>query len=187
MRPGITLVLPVSGDVPDVFIELAKDIHSSQTIKPEIVISRYDSVPFSLSRARNAGAKQAQTEWLAFTDIDTFFSRDLFERMLAIGSSATGGKTRGDVELLTDMFLCPDPVFTHCGFAPMLIKKELFESVGGYCEQYSGWGYEDSDFEHKVEITPYISNAYHILTIHKLISGNPQWNWGSENNRKLFD
>ncbi|MDK1374543.1 MULTISPECIES: glycosyltransferase [unclassified Sinorhizobium] len=41
-----------------------------------------EELPFSLSRARNAGIDAASTEWLCFEDIDLAYSRDFYQRLL---------------------------------------------------------------------------------------------------------
>jgi hypothetical protein len=78
--------------------------------------------------------------------------------------------------------------YYRCTNSPMVITRKLFEEIGGYCELYSGWGYEDSHFEHKLEgkIIEFKSNADHLLNIHNLVSSSTGWGRGKDTNRQLF-
>lgn len=182
---SVTFIVPISHDVTDDAVE---DIYSLYGYHhyARLIISRTQDQIFNLSKARNAGAKMAETEWLAFTDADFWYRSDLIQRMLDVGAPAIAGKTRIDVQTI-DQAGRSDLVAARCGFAPLLIKKSLFVQVGGYCQQYHRWGYEDSDFEQKLTVVEFDSQAYHIQSIHDKISTGQHWQWGQETNRPLFD
>ncbi len=181
-----TLIIPVSTDVNQNIIDEICAIHKQQPIALDIHISYCDE-PFSLAKARNAGVKKTNSDWLIFNDIDTVYDNDLFEKMVALNVDVVAGISRTDVQTIADISTT-EHRFYQCAHAPLLIKQSLFESVGGYCEEYIGWGYEDSQLENKLPpITKYDSKAYHIMTIHNLISTKPNWGWGSDKNRALFD
>lgn len=130
-------------------------------------------------------AKAARTEWLIFSDLDTVYDDDLFERILAAGHPFVAGRSRRDVvDMATGQ---PINDFYRCGFAPMVIKKALFESVGGFCTQYEGYGFEDSDFENKLPpALDFDSRGYHDMSVHSLMDKN-NWRNDTEHNRKLFE
>ncbi len=179
-----TLIIPVSSDVPQDIITEVYRSYCRVTIPINIQFSYCDE-PFSLARARNRGAQRAVSEWLIFSDVDMVYEDDLFARMLALGVPAVVGASRADV-ISTD--LSAHGEFYHCSCAPLLIRRDLFESVGGYCEDYVGWGYEDSQFSNKLpSIVNYDSKGYHMLSIHHLVSAKPSWGWGLDRNRALFD
>lgn len=53
------------------------------------------------------------------------------------------------------------------GALSFIIKKELYLHVGGICEEYNGWGYEDYDFYNKITKSQQIKiirslHAYHL-------------------------
>lgn len=91
---------------------------------------------FNLSRARNAGAKEASGKKLCFMDCDmvlsTGFSKELMEAMQP-GRFATFGESMiGGYSGMTACF------------------AEDFKKVGGYDEKLEGWGWEDTDFKKKL-------------------------------------
>ena len=88
---------------------------------------------FNLSKARNAGARQAKGDWLCFIDGDVIvrpnFSAEIL-KLAAEGKYVTFGTT---LEMgLSGMTLC---------------SRKDFESIRGYDEKLEGWGWEDSDFK----------------------------------------
>jgi glycosyltransferase involved in cell wall biosynthesis len=183
--PAITLIIPVSQNYPP-GVELIGDINKKQTIDIDIIFS-VCADPFNIAKARNDGSKSIKSEWLIFADADTIFDHDLFERMIAVGTDAVAGKTRRDIEYLNDIDISTNTNYYHCGFAPLLIKRELFHMVGGYCEQFKNYGYEDSDLEHKLPELPvaFDSRAHHIVSVHRAIARNG-WNVDPNANANLF-
>lgn len=211
---NVSLILPISAPIYPETIELAKLFIPSGY---EIIISclasqRIETLPpilglkiiyaynrqFNLSKARNIGARIARNEWLLFSDIDTYFRPELVEKVIETTTLAKG-RYRCDIDSLKDvasaysnvnnMRTCIiDKSFYWVEAAPLVIQKKLYESIGGYCEEYSGCGM-DSDFEHKIEQECHNFNceALHVKSIHDLISNNQSWNHGQDNNRKLFD
>lgn len=180
-----TLIVPISSCTPPE-VGLIRDINKRQTIDIDIILSICPD-PFNISRARNCGSKNVKSEWLIFADADTCFDHDLFERMIAIGADAVAGKTRRDIDSINDLETSTNTSYYHCGFAPLLIRRELFERVGGYCEEFKGYGFEDSDFEHKLPELPvtFDSKAHHIVSVHRAIASNG-WNKDPNANSDLF-
>lgn len=178
----ISLILPIGSDASPELIERVKGLHTKHSVEVELIIATPPGL-FILSQARNIGAKQASCDWLVFSDADTYYRTHLFEEMLALDEPAVAGRSRANVN---DVGGSPGE-YWRVGFAPLLIKKELFESLGGYCEQYKGWGYEDSDFEQKLpRLVDYDSKALHVLPLHEALT-TVEWGWGKDKNRPLFD
>lgn len=194
-----TLIIPISNTVPFDIINEVILKHKQQTIQIDIIISIHGTINdknlikatvvereyegnFSLSKTRNAGAWVSSTEWLIFTDIDTLYNNNLFERMIKLDHDAVAGRTRRDISVDGQI-----GIYNRCGFAPLLIRSEFFEKIGGYNEKYSSWGYEDSSFEHKIEnLVDYDSNGDHWMSIHNIVSSSPNWKRGQDTNRALF-
>lgn len=109
--------------------------------------------------ARNAGAQAAGGDWLLFTDADCAPPADLLERLWdpepGAGCGAVAGEARGDESqsaLLArwarsrrgaivshHLELGPRPAGTT---ANLLVRRDAFEAVGGFCEVRS-----DADVE----------------------------------------
>lgn len=141
------------------------------------VVSSPPRARFSLSEARNQGAFAAKGDVLIFSDVDTFASLRLPSNLIVRGVK------RRDLT---------NGVFSEkyqCSNSPLQITRDMFMEVGGYCEEYSGWGYEDSDFEHKwpVQVYDFDAEAIHIQWIHTIVSNKPSWARGSDANREIFD
>jgi predicted glycosyltransferase involved in capsule biosynthesis len=192
-----TLIIPISADVPVNIINQVIDIYRQQSfldivvsihghkqdkINSTVVERIYDG-NFSLSKTRNAGAWVSNTDWLIFSDVDIVYQDDVFSNMIATGGEVVAGVTRRDIS--TDGV--PGEYY-KCTNSPMVITRKLFEEIGGYCELYSGWGYEDSHFEHKLDgkIIEFRSNADHLLNVHNLVSSSTGWGRGKDTNRQLF-
>jgi len=191
-----SVILPCSAEIPDDIINLIIRKYRDQTIKLEIIISDFSNKnrnidcdilvqtpgEFNLSKSRNNGSIASSADWLIFSDIDTVYNNDLFAAIININSKIIKGNTRGDTD---DIDVDPTSYY-KCGFAPMLIDREYFFNLGGYCEKYEHWGYEDSDFEHKLDnIIEFDTKGKHILPIHKF--KNINWGHGNDANRKIFD
>lgn len=192
----VTLIIPVDSNVPAGIINEIVQLHRRQYPDLEIIISssgvltgvndcivkcseKYDV--FSLSRTRNAGALASSRKLLLFCDIDITFG-PIIDDMIAAGNAVKGISRYDRVNGITGRLY-------RCANSPLLIQKDLFESIGGYCEEYAGWGFEDADFEHKLccKMIDFDSRAIHIWEIHSIVSSNKAWNHGSENNRALFE
>ena len=100
---------------------------------------RVDDDPrFSLARARNIGARAAQTEFICFVDADVILNEDLgawLRQQARPGAFYLSG-VRGRPEL--------------SGF--VVCRKAHFEKAGGYDEVFRGWGGEDKDFYDRLRL-----------------------------------
>lgn len=99
----------------------------------------------TLAKARNEGARQAETEWLCFCDADDELTPGYFEAM-AKGQADLRGPTVEYVEPngQTRRILWPSCALdSGNNFLPIgtLIRRKLFLDVGGFCEWpiYEDW------------------------------------------------
>jgi GT2 family glycosyltransferase len=108
--------------------------------------------------ARNAGAREARGEWLAFTEDDCVPARDWLEQ------AAERIETGASVDVIEGETVSPGgaPVRRRDGMLPnylptnLFVRRDLFGALGGYCEQFfdaaSGIYFrEDSDFGFMLE------------------------------------
>lgn len=98
---------------------------------PGVTVVRVTDDPgFNLARARNLGAAQARSEWLAFIDADVLLAPDFFGRVAA-------GLSPG-------CFFLPDSGDPNT-LGSCVVERTAFLAVGGYDEAIRGWGGEDND------------------------------------------
>lgn len=89
---------------------------------------------FNASRARNAGAAAATSDWLFFVDADILMAPNMLESLRA-------GVAPG-------RFYRPFPKRTRVSsqiYGSFCCRREDFEQLGGYDPVIEGWGYEDQD------------------------------------------
>ncbi|MBP6851032.1 MAG: glycosyltransferase [Rhodoferax sp.] len=117
------------------------------------VVQVADSSEFNIARARNLGAAQAQSPWLAFVDADILVG-DTFAREVAA--------------LPVDRsFFTADPCpHELAGF--VVCRRDDFLQVGGYDEVFTGWGTEDKDFYARLERLGLQRNRFPAAAMHPL-------------------
>lgn len=91
---------------------------------------------FNIAHARNLGAAQARTPWLAFVDAD-----------ILVGASFADDLA-GRLE--DACFFQPDPC-PHELSGLVVCPREDFLRIGGYDEVFRGWGTEDRDLYARLE------------------------------------
>lgn len=129
---------------------------------------------FSLSRARNIGAASANGNILVFVDADHItnigLSSHIYEIMMGADWSSPADTSR---EADISGFLC--------------VKKEVFDSIGGYDEAFKGWGGEDIDIMVRIRMsgaifspinTEFITSIPHGDEIRQLNGNHPMLNMG---------
>lgn len=94
------------------------------------VVMAPDASEFSIARARNLGAAQVHTPWIAFIDADVLVDP---------------GFLYGAMPLLQEgSFLVAEPCpHELAGF--LVCRRDDFRRVGGYDDVFTGWGSEDRD------------------------------------------
>ena len=98
---------------------------------PRVQVVRESAVTwFNISKARNLGARQAETEWLCFMDADTVPDPGFYRELAPV--------------LKDRKFFLADPCPPElAGF--LVCRRDDFNAIGGYDELFSGWGSEDRD------------------------------------------
>lgn len=91
---------------------------------------------FSIARARNLGAAQARTRWLAFVDADTLVAPSFAEELKAAQQPG-------------HFYLAAPGQDDLAGF--LVCERAAFLQVGGYDEVFEGWGSEDRDMALRLE------------------------------------
>ncbi len=209
-----SLILPCSNPIPDCFLDWVVCQHRKQNkAELEIIISNYgerqnpnilgldefitirdNGTKVNVSKARNMAAVKSKSEWLIFSDIDTVYDNpNTFLEMIKLAKTGiipcVAGRTRRDFRLQDGIPVCCGYTYP-CNHGPIVIRKDLFLSIGGYCEEYSGWGFEDIDFANKIgtgKTLSYSALGSHILDIHMCYMSNPEWMHDSDNNKDIFE
>ena len=100
---------------------------------------RVDDDPrFSLARARNIGARAAQTDFICFVDADVILNEDLgawLRQHARPGAFYLSGVRR--IPELSGFVIC---------------RRAHFEKAGGYDEVFRGWGGEDKDLYDRLRL-----------------------------------
>ncbi len=100
------------------------------------VITVTDARPyFNLSRARNAGAREARADWIVFCDADNLLAPSFSVELFNSVSPGTYLRTLRDTRW-----------GTRRHNVPLACETATFWSVGGYDDAFDGWGVEDREF-----------------------------------------
>ncbi|QKQ25500.1 glycosyltransferase family 2 protein [Candidatus Reidiella endopervernicosa] len=114
---------------------------------PDVTVVRVPGQnQFNLSAARNAAIDHATGEWLLFIDADALLAPKFISTIFS--------------RITTESALRTDPVNADKEkMGTFLIKRKLFDKIGGYDDVMQGWGYEDIDLYLRME------RAGHLLYI----------------------
>lgn len=137
--------LPLLAGLPDstcIVVDYNCPEHSGDWVEanfPQVkVVRETQATEWSGARARNLGARYAQTEWLIFIDADILLTGDYLgwlRTQLAPGLFFSPTLERGKVEL----------------FGTFACRREDFERIEGYDDNLIGWGKEDVDIYYRLE------------------------------------
>ncbi len=118
-----------------------------------------DRRPWTQPRARNIGASLANADKLLFFDIDHIITDEIIENCLDYqgdkmhwfrrpGILDEEGNVVVDRRVLVDFGLTEDPQSVHLN--SFMIRKEIFEILGGYDERFCGrYGGDDVEFNQR--------------------------------------
>ena len=131
---------------------------------PEWVIKTYSPEEFTSSRANNLGASIATTNKLIFQDADIIFQIGIYDEMIKVLNSFESvrvGETCVQLGQNNLRILQNNPatilntVFKNCfrdaPGACIGLTKESFIRIGGHCELFKVYGWEDTYFRVKVK------------------------------------
>ncbi len=105
---------------------------------PSATLVRIDpSAPFSVAAGRNAGAAAAQGEWLCFLDADVVPATHFVEAIAPL--------------LQPGLFYRSWPI-TEDTWGTVICARSDFERIGGYDVVFDGWGGEDDDLYHRLQL-----------------------------------
>lgn len=135
---------------------------------------------WNLSEARNAGLKTATGDRLLFLDADTLLHPTFIEMEV---------KRLNDTNFGSGL---TSPPWNGCGCS--FVTKDQFLSVRGYNEAMEGWGMEDMNFYHRMQLEGYnrfefdpklISNIPHDDSLrNQFHNGDDKYKTLEENNQK---
>ena len=157
------------------------------------------------SSGRNLGAKNSSNEYLLFLDSDQWATNKywllVYEKILeqvenvgAIGWAAGFFNSKGEAYYTVDAFdyrhilpikMCQSNI-GYLGSGGMIIKKELFDSFGGFDEKYDPTCFEDTDISLSIRNAGkelYYSNNLGIIHLpHQTTLAD-----GTDSHKKMYD
>ncbi len=105
---------------------------------PQAGVVRIDtSARFSVAAGRNAGAAEVKSDWLCFLDADVVPAMHFVEAITPL--------------LQPGLFYRPWPV-TEDTWGTVICARADFERIGGYDVVFDGWGGEDDDLYHRLQL-----------------------------------
>lgn len=181
---GITLCSTRPSEIVIVYMDDDPPVSTRGLNIQEIRINEEHS-KLPLAKARNTGARSSSFDSIIFLDVDCIPHSDFFKEIMSDHHS--GGVTMGsplylekpitDLNMLQEFSkrhphleypnkLTKESDYNQFWSLCFSIEKETFEKIGGFCEDYKGYGAEDTDFGqklHKYGVTLYRSPArvYH--------------------------
>jgi glycosyltransferase involved in cell wall biosynthesis len=104
---------------------------------PRVVVARVENETyFNHTRTKNLGVNLSDGEIIVVTDADIMIDR----RLRRLSSELNDNNKlfyRG---------------WTPGGYGTMVIRREMFNAIGGYDERMEGWGGSDDDFYHRLTL-----------------------------------
>ena len=155
LPPACELIIVDDGSVPS----LATTVNGVPTSFPCRLYCTGDARPWTQPRARNLGASAAQSDTLVFFDIDHILTPSVLEHCLRFEGDKMHWLRRPAI-LDENGFICTAPgalaEFGLIDWTPsvhqnsFLIRKQLFDLLGGYDERFCGrYGGDDVDFNER--------------------------------------
>jgi hypothetical protein len=168
----ISFIIPFRSDEPErirsfqfIYSTLVKDWPNDEVIIAE---GSWEHEPFSRTKARNFGAKNANGDILVFVDADSWVSKDSLDMALehveeegwflpydtyySLSKEGTEAFYDGCIwdPVEDSLYVFPDP--DHPFDRPeaiggcIMMTRAAFETVHGYDERFEQWGWEDTSF-----------------------------------------
>ncbi|MBL6449297.1 glycosyltransferase [Fulvivirga sp. 29W222] len=151
----------------------------------------YSPHSFNKSWALNVGAEKATTDRLVFTDADLLLKQSDILKGISLLDDYDAVSPYSEVVDLTEeeseqaMEKFPDCMqregrpFINFAGGVLMMKREAFESIGGWCEEFFGWGGEDNFMTWKIykwlDWNELSATAYHL------------WHKRNEPDNNLYD
>ena len=139
--------------------------HVAQQYNAKFVEGRYNNSAFNLAFSRNFGATHSNGEVLCFIDADIILDPEMVKFALAALTTAnhvvslvaympksTGMLAYQSTDVANFRALVQDGKLGERGFGGcVFMYRSAFFAVGGYDEQFVGWGGEDTDMCRRLE------------------------------------
>jgi predicted glycosyltransferase involved in capsule biosynthesis len=147
---------------------MEKDLPSNSYITSPRTRKYFTEDPFESSKANNIGASKAQTDIFVFQDADIIFNPDIYRKIVNViknkgfesvrvgsncvnlGNEATSRAYNNDSELQKLLSQNPSGASRDAPGGCSAISREAFIRIGGHCELFKKYGWEDCYYRHKV-------------------------------------
>lgn len=160
LRKNLEIIVSMLFDGKEDISPLAK---YCRDIEATLIFRRWRDPAFSISRAKNIGARHCSRKYIAFIDCDLVIHPNTFKVALPFLDKnfmviiPVGRMQQGpDSYIYTGvnnkewLKLTENAPYSEWGVANAIFSKKLFEQIHGYDERFYGWGGEDNDIHKRV-------------------------------------
>lgn len=150
-RSLISISIAIVEDISEGMLDISALLTLDLPIRHYLVET---GLSWSRSKLLNCGIKNSSADLLAFTDADFLFSEDFFFGLETLIRNTEVERHVYAINLIESETHTKGPhLYSRCSpysYLWMVNRRSAVE-VGGFDESYTGHGFEDRDFEHKLQ------------------------------------
>jgi len=176
----------------------ARMVGSGSTL--DILVDECGDMPFNKSMAFNVGVIHASSDKLVLHDADMLVADEYIGRVSDLLNSFEACHIGAMVIYLSSkdldvifktrvvgMPLSPYKTVDYFEGGSLGCNKDVFVRIGGFCEDFWGYGYEDCEFFNRLKLATNFFNTRSERLLHLEHGRDQNWKKHWEDNRSVFD